>query len=261
MELRVRRSGKLAAIILLLCMSGCRVGWLVDQIAPDAVQEGKTYFEELRLRQVDQLLQSFDPSGDKNSLRSGLGKVIALVPQQGPIGVETVGVTVKRDWGSGISTKVIALEYTYPDRWILFRVTVSDESGRDAITDLSVYPESMPLESLSRFTLRGKGLLHYAILLMGLLSVGLALYALLACIRTPIRRRKWLWIIVTILGIGKLGIDWSSGELWYKIPHIAILPAGWGFNPESPFVYASVPAGAIVFLLMRSRLQRTSTPL
>jgi len=58
---------------------------------------------------------------------------------------------------------------------------------------------------------------------MGLFSVGLALYALLVCIRTPIRRRKWLWIIVTILGIGKLGIDWSSGELWYKIPHIAII--------------------------------------
>jgi hypothetical protein len=96
-----------------------------------------------------------------------------------------------------------------------YLVTVSDESGRDAITDLSVYPESMPLESLSRFTLRGKGTLHYA--------VGPALYALLVCIRTPIRRRKWLWIIVTILGVGKQGIDWSSGELWYKVPHIAII--------------------------------------
>jgi hypothetical protein len=104
-----------------------------------------------------------------------------------------------------------------------YLVTVSDESGRDAITDLSVYPESMPLESLSRFTLRGKGTLHYAILFMGLFSVGLALYALLVCIRTPIRRRKWLWIIVTILGVGKQGIDWSSGELWYKVPHIAII--------------------------------------
>ena len=138
MKRRVTRLEKSASVLLLLCTTGCKVGWLIDGVAPDAVREGKNYFEELRLRQGDQLLQSFDPSGDKGSLRTDLGKVIALVPQQEPIGVETVGATVKRDWGSRVSTKVIALEYKYPDRWILFRVTISDESGRDAITELSV---------------------------------------------------------------------------------------------------------------------------
>ena len=78
--------------------------------------------------------------------------------------------------------------------------------------------------------------LHYTILLAALCSAGLSLYALVLCIRTPIKKRKWLWIIVTILGIGKLGIEWSSGELWHKI----LLPidsagrvgirGGWSFR-------------------------------
>ena len=235
------------------------MGWFIDRIAPDAIRDGKSYFEELRQRQVDQILQSFDPSADKDRLRGDLGRVIDLVPQQEPLGVETLGATVECK-GSGVCTKLITLEYEYPDRWILFQVTVSSRSGHYAITDVFVRSESMPAESMNRFTLRGESWPHYAILLMALFSVGLAVYALVLCIRTHIQKRKWLWIIITILGIGKLGIQWSSGELWDKIFHVSILPAGWGFDPESPFMYASIPAGAILFLLLRSRLRRTDAP-
>ncbi len=102
--------------------------------------------------------------------------------------------------------------------------------------------------------------LHYTILLAALCSAGLSLYALVLCIRTPIKKRKWLWIIVTILGIGKLGIEWSSGELWHKILFLSILPVGWGSEADGPFVYASIPAGAILFLLLRNQLRRTDAP-
>jgi hypothetical protein len=228
-------------------------------MAPDAIRDSKTYFEELRQRQVDKIIESFDPSADKDQLRSDMGKVIALVPQQEPTSVETLGGTVECK-GSGVCTKLITLEYKYPDRWIMFQVTVSNRSGRYAITDLFVRPESMPLESMRRFTLRGKGWLHYLILFTHLLVVGLAVYALVLCVRTPMKKQKWLWIIITILGIGKFGIEWSSGELWYKLAHISILPGGWGFEPEGPIMYFSIPAGAILFLLLRRRLLRVDAP-
>ena len=156
--------------------------------------------------------------------------------------------------------EVITLEYRYPDRWILFQVTISNRSGHYAITNLFIKPESQPLESRNQFTLRGKGWPHYAILIAALLSVGIAICTLVLCIRTPIQKRKWLWIIITILGIGNFGIEWASGALWYTVLHISILPAGWGFDPESPVIYTSIPAGAILFLLLRSRLRRTGAP-
>jgi len=248
---------KFAAVLVLLGLTGC--GWLIDRVAPDEVRNGKSYFEELRQRQVDQIVQSFDSGDDKDILRSQLEKVFALVPQEEPLGVKTLGASTECK-GSGVCTKLIVLEYKYPDRWILFRVTVSNKSGHDAITDLTVQPESLPLASMRRFTLRGKGLLYFVILLLALLSVGIAIYALALCIRTPIQKRKWLWIVIAILGIGKLGIEWSSGELWYKVLYLSILPAGYGFDSESPFVYASIPAGAILFLLLRRRLQRAHVP-
>jgi hypothetical protein len=259
LELYVTRLVTYAVVLLVLGLTGCKVGWLIDRVAPDAIRDGKSYFEELRQRKVDQIVQSFDPGADKNSLRSDLGKVIALIPQQEPLGVETLGATAECK-GSGVCTKLVTLEYRYPDRWILFQVTVSNRTGRYAITDLSIKPESMPLESINQFTLREKSWLHYAILLMALFSAGLAFYAFVLCIRTPIQKRKWLWIILTIIGFGKLGIEWSSGELWYKVLHISILPAGWGFDPDSPFMYVSIPAGAILFLLLRNHLRRMGTP-
>ena len=253
----MKRPWKPAAALVLLGLTGC--GWFINRMAPDEVRNGKSYFDELRQRQVDQILESFDPSFDRDQLRSQLGKVFPLVPQQEPLGVETLGASTECK-GTGVCTKLIVLEYKYPDHWILFRVTVSNQSGHDAITDLTVESESLPLTSKSRFTLRGKGVLYYVIPLMALLSVGFAVCGFILCIRTPIQKRKWLWIIITILGIGKLGIEWSSGELWYKVLHISILPAGCGFDFDSPFVYASIPAGAILFLLLQRRLLRTGVP-
>lgn len=250
------RIGKSFAVLLLLGLTGCRVGWLIDRIAPDAVRDSKNYFEELRQRHADKILDSFDPSADKDHLRSELGKVIALVPQQEPIGIETLGATGECK-GSGICTKLVTLEYKYPDRLILFQITVSNRSGHYAITNIYVEPETNPLESRNRFTLRGKGWLHYFILMAALLSVSLAVFSVVLCIRTPIPKRKWLWIVASILGIGKLGIEWSNGLLWYKVLYISILPIGWGFDTESPFVYVSFPFGAILILQLRRRLLRS----
>jgi len=249
----VKRLWTSAALLALLGLTGC--GWLIDRMAPDSVRNGKSYFEELRQRQVDQILQSFDPSYDKAQLRSQLGKVFDLVPKRPPLSVKTLGASAECKV-SGVCTKLIILEYKYPDRWIRFQVTVSNQSGHDSITDLTVQPEYLPLASMSRFSLRGKGLLYYVFLLMTLFSVAIAIYALVLCVRAPIQKRKWLWIVIAILGIGKLGVEWSSGDLWFKVLYISILPAGFGFDSESPFVYVSVPAGAILFFLLRRRLQR-----
>ena len=250
---------KSAAILLLLGLTGCSVGPMIDRIAPDAIRDGKRYYDELRLRKVDQILNSFDPGAEKDRVSNDLGSVVALVPEQEPLSVETLGASVDCK-GSGICTKLVTLEYKYPDRWILFQVTVSNRTGKYAITNLWVNQESTPFESRNKFALRGKGWLHYTFLLMALLASGLALYALVQCIRTPIQKRKWLWIITTILGIGKLGIEWSSGDLWHKVLYLSILPIGWGYDRNSPFMYVSVPVGAFLFLLMQNRLRRIDTP-
>ena len=232
---------------------------MIDRIAPDAIRDCKSYYEELRLRQVDQILNSFDPGAQKDRVSNDLGTVVALVPEQEPLSVETLGASVDCK-GSGICTKLVTLEYRYPDRWILFQATVSNRTGKYAITNLWVNQESTTFESRNKFTLRGKSWLHYTFLLMALLASGLTLYALVQCIRTPIRRRKWLWIITTILGIGKLGIEWSSGDLWHKVLYLSILPLGWGYDRNGPFIYVAVPVGAFLFLLMQNRLRTINIP-
>jgi hypothetical protein len=255
LEKIVKRLGLKIAVIFLLGLTGC--GWVINRMAPDAVRDAKNYYEQLRQRQVEQIVQAFDPIADKNDLRGNLQKVIALVPEEEPLGTETLGASAECK-GSGVCTKLIILEYKYPDRWILFRITVSNRSGHYAITNLYVEPESKPIASMSQFTFRGKGMDHYMIVFLALLSAGIAIFALVLCIRTPIRKRKWLWIIINILGLGKLGIEWTNGALWYKVAYISILPVGFGFDSESPFIYASIPAGAILFLLLRRRLAKAS---
>ena len=114
-----------AAILGLFALTGC--GTFIDRIAPDEVRNGKIYFEDLRQRHVDHILQSFDPGADKEQLRSQLGKVFALVPQEEPLGVQTLGASTECK-GSGVCTKLIILEYKYADHWLLFQLTVSNQS-------------------------------------------------------------------------------------------------------------------------------------
>jgi hypothetical protein len=242
----------------LLCLTGC--GSLIERIAPDAVRDAKSYYELLRQHQGDQIIQSFDPRADKDTLRGQLVNVMALVPQEQPLSVDTLGASFDCK-ASGFCTKEVTLEYKYSDRLILFRSIVSNQSGHYAILNLHVEPESVPLASISRFSLRGKGLDHYIILLAALISVGVAAFALVLCIRTPIQKRKWLWaIVIIVVSIGKFGIEWASGEVWYRLAYLSILPAGFGFDSESPFIYASIPVGAILFLLLRGRLMGAGEP-
>ena len=165
------RIGKAAACLLLLVLSGCKAGWFAERIAPEAIRDSKSTFDELRQGQVEQIVKSFDPSADPVSLRGELGKVVALVPKEEPLGVETLGATSECK-GSGLCTKLITLEYKYPDRWVLFQVTTSNRTGHYLITDLSVQPESAPFESTNQSTFGGKGWLNYAMLLATLLLVG-----------------------------------------------------------------------------------------
>ena len=93
------RLGKFALVlvsiaVLLFGFAGFKAGWLIDSIAPDAIHNAKGYFEELRQRRADQILEAFDPSADKERLSSDVANVIALVPQETPLGVETLGATV-----------------------------------------------------------------------------------------------------------------------------------------------------------------------
>jgi hypothetical protein len=251
---------RLAGILLLSVLSGCNAKSVMDHVAPETVQELKTNFDHLRHGQYDQVESALDPGIERSSARTNLTKMAALIPAQEPVSVKTVGAFARCDTRTGCDTRV-TVEYEFPTKWVITQMVVHSKDGKSTVTSFRVQQESESLEAANRFTLRGRRPVQYLILGAGIVSIAVMIYALVLCIRTPMRKRKWLWIIVTLLGVGKLGVDWTTGQISYHILWIAILPAGMGSQLYGAWIVTvSLPLGALLFLVRRERLRKADTP-
>lgn len=104
---------------------------------------------------------------------------------------------------------------------------------------------------VAAFTLKGAGAGRLLFLLTMVLASGMTLGALAKWIRR--RRdlpRRWLWLAAIVLGIGKIGLNWTTGQtvvvpLAFQLLSVgAIREAG----SSSWMLYLSIPLGALVFL-------------
>jgi hypothetical protein len=160
----------------------------------------------------------------------------------------------------GCDTRV-TLEYEFPGKWVITQMVVHRSDEKFTITSFFVQPETESLEAANRFTLHGRQPVQYAVLVVAVVSMVVMIYALVLCIRTPLERRKWLWIIVILLGAGKLAVDWTTGEISSHIFWVSILPAGMSAQLYGAWtVSVSVPLGALLFLIRRGGLRKKGDP-
>jgi hypothetical protein len=129
------------------------------------------------------------------------------------------------------------------------------------VTSFSDYAESESLEEANRFTFTGKEPVQYVILAAAIGSLALMIYAFVLCIRTPMEKRKWLWIILVFVGVAKVGVDWTTGETFFRLLYIFIPAATAGKDLYGPWsISVSIPLGALLFLIYRERLRRHIAP-
>ena len=135
-------------------------------------------------------------------------------------------------------------------------VAIKNRNGVKTIVGFHVYPEALALERQNAFTLVGKPASAYIVLCAALVAALFTVYTLVLCIRTRLRgRRKWLWVLFIVIGFGKFAVNWTTGQ-WSFSPASVLLFSASAFAPiYGPWtIVASVPLGAIVFLLRRKSL-------
>jgi hypothetical protein len=175
-----------------------------------------------------------------------------MFPAQDPVSVKVVGVNIFRVPDS--STTSITLEYEFPQKWLLASVVTQKRDGIATITGFHVNPIRDSLENLNKFTLLDKGVAQYTVLILAVLSSLLSLCAFVLCIRTKMEKRKWFWLILTLLGVGNLGINWTTGQPFFALLQVRLIPAGAAAPPYGAWVvYVSLPLGAIAFLIHREK--------
>ena len=232
-----------------LILAGCSQATLMKYFTPAADEAiARKYVDLLRQGKFEQIESALDPSLIDSSLGDTLARMAAMFPSDSPKSAKVVGAHVFH--GPEFSRTNITLEYEFPSSWLLVDITTQKKGDVSTIVEFHVNPISDSLENLNKFSLIGKGITQDGILAMAIFATLFSLYVFVLCLRTKNVKKKWLWIIFILVGVGKLAVNWTTGHWDFQTVAFQV-PCGSAAAPlYGPWTVAvSLPLGAIVFLL------------
>jgi hypothetical protein len=202
------------------------------------------------------LLKRMTPDLRAQATPDAFEKLYAEVPP----GLPTQPVLVGYNYFSSPSAQqaLVSLQYPFPDAYVLVQVGVQSSGPEPTLYTFHVQRLPGALEKLNAFTVRGKSWRHYLFLAFALAVPMFIITSLVLCVRTPLPRRKWLWIILVAFGYGQFTMNWTTGEVGSRPISFQLFGGGaQSRGPYAPwFVSFSVPFGALVFLHRRRQLRQ-----
>jgi hypothetical protein len=240
------------ALALAVLLAGCDQQTLIKKFVPQEESAvAQRYLEDVRTGRFSEILKRVAPQ-DRAEFAKVFPALRAAVPHEQPKSVKVVGSRTSHRPDSVVYA--LTYEYEYSRVWLIEQI-ILQRDGRDLkVTGMHFTPLADSIEHINRFTLAGKGALHFGFLFAAVSILLFIVWTAVVCWRTRIPKRKWLWMIFVLLGFGSLTLNWTSGEVVYQL--IAVVLLGVGYRQE---VYGPVllqigfPVGAILFWLRRGK--------
>ncbi|WDP92342.1 MAG: hypothetical protein HUN04_22515 [Desulfobacter sp.] len=230
---------------------------MIDKFLPKHVDTfAKQSIQMVKGKKLDSILARFDESIKGGQINNTLYSIFDYMDKGDISETITTGVHVKK-LNKNI-TYNISYQLKYQDNYQLVNIVLFDDGGGLKIKGFHVNALPDSLDKLHRFTFKGKSFKHYVFFLLNISYILFITVAFIVCLRTKNLKRKWLWAIVTILGVGELLFNWTSGA-W------SIKPLNIGFNISSfiqPTPYMAsilkfyIPVGAIAFFIKKATIKR-----
>lgn len=249
------KSRIIIGLIALVTLTGCdQKAWLEKFIPREEAEFSKSYLALFQARDFEAIEEKIDPTLKSTELRPKLEQIAAIFPAEEPIDIQTVGAQTFTN--ADITQVNLTFQYAYPGKWLIANVVLLKKGGDTVVTGVNVQPLPDSLENFNRFTFEGKGAIHFAILAFAIIVPLFIVATTILCIKTPIPKRKWLWVVFVLLGFVQVTLNWSDGNLNINPLNIQILGAGFQTSLYGPLLLSvSLPIGAIVFLLRRKKWQ------
>lgn len=244
-------------LIAVLFFAGCGSD---DSRNVDSSEEAKLAKEYLALfseRNYSAIEELLEPSIRRNDLRPILEEIAGFFPPDVTPDVELVGFRIRtgmNQWSGSYS-----FEFEYPNRWLVATVSLQKLDGVIVVTHVDVQEHNDSLMNINRFTLVGKGFIHYLVITYAAMLPIFILGVLMVCIRTPMAKRKWLWCVFILIGFSQMTFVWTDGSLHFNPLGFQLLGSGFVKpGPYAPvFIQFSLPIGGLLFLFRRKQLQNS----
>lgn len=241
-------------VLLVLVLMGCLSMEKVDK-SPHA-RIARAYLDSAGAGHVSYLTAQLAPSlqaiqGVDDSVRA----ILTFLPGVPWDTVRLIGFHI--NGFNSERTSNLSFELHGTNGWGLANITVAEDSGPPVVSGFHAYRIPRSLESENAFTLSGRPLQNYVILILAVGALAFSSWVAILAIRSGMRRR-WLWAIVALVGASQVGVDWTTGEVGSKWFTIQLLPFSMMRSSSATawILMVAFPIGAIVVLerLRRFRL-------
>ncbi len=241
-------------VVLLLLMTSCSHQDLVDKIVSenDIAAAEKIY---LALQKKDHTYIRLNASEQilSEDFESKIAAIALQVPEQDYINKTIVGA--QRHEFNNMANVVLSIQYTYADQYVLANFNFHQKDSNYLILGINIQPSAVSLAEHHAFTFKGKGLVHFVILLYFIAVLVFTVWTFNECRKfKPLKhRKKWLFFI--LLGLGNLQINWTTGQIFLQVIYIQLFSLSFTTGPYSPWVFGvSLPIGAIMFWMFKEQL-------
>ena len=137
----------------------------------------------------------------------------------------------------------LTFQYIFPSAPVLVTIALQK---RGEVRTLAAFSALRVPETLNDFTLQGRTVLQYCILLLALLIPAFTVYTLIVCLRTPMpadrRWMRWASAAVIVFNVGRFTINWMTG-VWILQPLSLLL-----FGDGRALLFAWVTAATSLLL-------------
>jgi len=242
-------------LVLLMTAVGCKYDEFLDKIVDDEEEAfARSCFADLRAGNYEEMKKHFNEDMLISATDSKLDSLRRYFLESEPIEVKLIGARVFKS--SNMRQVALTFEYEYLSGWVLTEISLERIGPEIVILGFTVKQLKQSIEEINAFTLRNKPIKHYLFLLGGIAILLFIVFTLILCIRTPMAKRKWLWIIFILFGFCTIGLNWTTGKMFTQLISIRLFGVGaLTASPYAPWIIKlSIPVGAIQFLIMRKRI-------
>lgn len=248
---------KIFTLLSLIFVSSCSYEGMVDKWVPKKESQfAKQYLKKLQAKEFSYVKKHLNPDIEKQTTTEKIKDVAEYFPDGELLSTELIGSRIHQtntNWRGNFT-----FEYKFTTGWAVANAVVNKSDDKLTVVGFNVHRTKASQQELHEFTLAGKSILQYSVLVFSVIAVLFTFLTLYFCIRTPIPKRKWLWIIFILVGVGSISINWTTAEWNFQILHFKLFSAAATTGgPFSPWIIsASIPLGAIVFWLKRGKFHQ-----
>jgi hypothetical protein len=256
----VRRALLLFVVPLVIALSGCDS----EEAYKSEVDFGKRLVADLQAGSFDAIEKQVDQGAWGDGWRTTLTRMAKRLPKGEPTSIRIAELTVNRAKSADAEPAryvSLALQYQFDNTWLVVAAQwLRKDDGSALLQVMRLLPLPASLDEIHRFTLEGRGPVHYAALALAVMLPLFTLLAVVLCIRTPMPYwRKALWLVAVLIGVTSLRFNWTSATMFWQPLDVLVGSAAYHQAELGPaFLSIAFPLGAFAFLLRRRSIVRAA---